>query len=342
MPGCSSPPVTSASNSNRARYLGSAANWGWISLRATSRFSSTSRARKTSPSPPLACGRRMRNRVPAEVESPTLAKLAVGSGSAPPRRGDVHEAGLDIGVRDAGEVVAHRADRAERRQALLGVVAVQPQVLGHQGLQQQVPAGRERAALQEDPAQAARAVGNPAVEAIDQGIAVDEVVLQRQQAQEQVPPGVLVGRAGPPPAPTWSQRGLGEGGLDHGRLAGEPVAILGGCGFLALAPAQLDLQRDQLAQQRGTLRLVDRDQEFLDPRALAGPPGGLEAVAGGIYPLGGRIRAALVLGRWHFWCHESISGRMGRIVPPGLTPILTRAGARILKEPPSPIRLNES
>ena len=62
MPGCSSPPVISASSRNRGRLSGSSACRSWISFRATSRCSSSSWATKTSPSPPRACGRRMRNR----------------------------------------------------------------------------------------------------------------------------------------------------------------------------------------------------------------------------------------------------------------------------------------
>ena len=59
MPGCSSPPVISASSRKRARLSGSSACSGRISFSATSRFSSASRATETSPRPPRACGRRI-------------------------------------------------------------------------------------------------------------------------------------------------------------------------------------------------------------------------------------------------------------------------------------------
>jgi hypothetical protein len=81
MPGCSNPPVTSASSRNRARLVGSSAWRSRICLRATSRFNRESSATKTAPRPPRAWGRRMRNRWPSEVAEPT-ERLAVRSGSS--------------------------------------------------------------------------------------------------------------------------------------------------------------------------------------------------------------------------------------------------------------------
>jgi hypothetical protein len=51
----------------------------------------------------------------------------------------VGQAGVQVGVGDPLQVLAHRAEGAERGQALLGVVAVQFQVLPDQRLQQVVP-----------------------------------------------------------------------------------------------------------------------------------------------------------------------------------------------------------
>ena len=111
------------------------------------------------------------------------------------------EAVLNVGVGDPGQVLADRADRAERGQALFGVVAVKPDVLLDQRLQELPAARREGAALEEDLAQPARPVGDPGVEGAQQGVAVDEVVLERQQAEQEVA-AVFI------PSPTSTAAGL--------------------------------------------------------------------------------------------------------------------------------------
>ena len=70
MPGCSSPPVTSASSTNRSRCSASCACRSRISLSATSRCSSSSWATKTAPSPPSACGRTIRYRTGETISPP--------------------------------------------------------------------------------------------------------------------------------------------------------------------------------------------------------------------------------------------------------------------------------
>ncbi len=71
----------------------------------------------------------------------------------PPHGRDLRQAGVQLAVGDARQVRAHRADRAERRQALRGVIAMQLDVLLDQAGQEQVPARRQGAALEEDPIQ---------------------------------------------------------------------------------------------------------------------------------------------------------------------------------------------
>ena len=63
-------------------------------------------------------------------------------------RGDVGQAGLDLGIGDVRQILAHRADRAQRRQAFFWVVAVELDVLFDQSGQEQVPGRREPAAIE--------------------------------------------------------------------------------------------------------------------------------------------------------------------------------------------------
>ena len=59
------------------------------------------------------------------------------------------------------------------------------EVLLDQGLQYGMPSRRERAAVEQDLAQRLGLVGDPGVEGGQEGIAVDEVVLESQQAEQQ-------------------------------------------------------------------------------------------------------------------------------------------------------------
>ena len=92
--------MISASRRNRRRLPGSSAWRSRISLSATSRCSSPSRATKTAPRPPRAWGRRMRNRRPSGIGLP-MAQLALPAG------------GVARGVRG----VAHRAVGDRRRRS---------------------------------------------------------------------------------------------------------------------------------------------------------------------------------------------------------------------------------
>src|SRR5207245_10899379 len=94
----------------------------------------------------------------------------------------------------------------------------------------------------------------------------------------------------------------------------KPLVILPARWLLAAAPSELDLQRDQLAQQRRPLRLGERTHEVLDPLILSPSPGSLEAIAAGIDPPRGRIRAPVVSGRRHLDGHVSFSSQVWRIM----------------------------
>ena len=88
----------------------------------------------------------MRNRMPAAVESPAVRACgAVASGSARSLvLADAGEAGLQLGVGDPFQVLADRAERAERGQALFKIAAVHLEMLAGQGLDQGVRSRRQR------------------------------------------------------------------------------------------------------------------------------------------------------------------------------------------------------
>src|SRR5262249_20073074 len=73
---------------------------------------------------------------------------------------------------------------------------------------------------------------------------------------------------------------LAAGGLDQGGGVGETRLVLGGLRLLAGPQAILPIQRQELAQQGGTQRLLSLSQVVFQARALAVLPGRLEAVAG--------------------------------------------------------------
>ena len=111
----------------------------------------------------------MRNRLPVDVDSP---RLGWGDGAirvvVRACRGDVSQAGVEIGIGDPGEILSHRADGAEVLQALLGVVAVELlDVLVDEGLQEVVLVGFKGAAIAEDLAKGNGPVVHPATESVE-------------------------------------------------------------------------------------------------------------------------------------------------------------------------------
>ena len=170
---------------------------------------------------------------------------AVASGSARSSvLADAGETGLQLGVGDPFQIVADRAERAERGQALFEIAAVHLEVLAGQGLEQGVGLGVDGAALEQDPPQVPGFVGDPGGEGGHQRVAIDEVILQGEQAEQQV-----VVRAGPGPGgPRRGRRA--EDGLDHGDVLREPALILLRRRPLAVPAAVGQLQHQQLAEQR--------------------------------------------------------------------------------------------
>ena len=135
--------------------------------------------------------------------------MAVASASPPGpagREAGGGEAGLEIGVAEPLQVVAHRAQRADGRQAGLGVAAVLLEVLGDQGLQQRAAGVVERPAIDQELGQGPGLVGDPGGEGGQEVVAADEVVLQGQDAEEEVAPGVRLRSAPPARGPRRSSR----------------------------------------------------------------------------------------------------------------------------------------
>src|SRR5262249_15051819 len=97
-------------------------------------------------------------------------------------------------------------DRAECGQALIGIIAVQRDVLRDQPSQKQVAARRQGAAVEENLVQRLRPVVDPALEGVEEGVAVDEVVLEGQQSEEGVTVGVAVAHGTVSLMVRWSSR----------------------------------------------------------------------------------------------------------------------------------------
>src|SRR5262249_27043255 len=109
--------------------------------------------------------------------------------------------------------------------------------------------------------------------------------------------------------------GTGKCGLDQGNLARKPQLVFVRSRLLAMTSAQADLERDQVVQERRSLRALGGCEEVLDSRASTVSPRALEFIAGRVDPpdgsmsmwtfLGGR---AVALGN-----HGSISNDLRRI-----------------------------
>jgi len=183
----------------------------------------------------------------------------------------IEKAGLEFNVGELLEAVADRGEDTQDAQAALGVEAVLLEVLFNQALQEGVASRAERALVEEDPAQGLGLVSDPCIEGGQESVAIDEVVPQGQQAQQQA-----VGRRDR----RLAQRCLGtifdaEGAGDGGMVLGEPLAVLIGCGRLAGHDAQLTLDSHQLIQERGAVGRGLLGQVVLDawPLAAAFPVG---------------------------------------------------------------------
>ncbi len=100
--------------------------------------------------------------------------------------GEASQADVQLGVGDGLEVVLDPADRAQRREAPLGVVAVLGQVLAHQRIEQAAVLLAQGPLLDEDLSQGPGLVQDPGVHGGDQRVARDEVHLERDDPEQQV------------------------------------------------------------------------------------------------------------------------------------------------------------
>jgi hypothetical protein len=114
---------------------------------------------------------------------------------------DQGQAGLQVGVGDLLQVLAQRAEGAERRQTLVGVAAVVEDVPVDHRLHQGVLLGGQVTVLDQDLSQRLVLGEHPGVHRRQEGVAAHEVHLQGQDAEEQIAVGGCRGR-----------RGFGHGG----------------------------------------------------------------------------------------------------------------------------------
>jgi hypothetical protein len=105
--------------------------------------------------------------------------------------GDVAQASGQVGVAQVHEPAECRAHRAEVSQTFLGVATVQLEMLPDQAREQGMAVDVEIALVEQDLIEGLGLVGDPSAEGGDQGVATDEVVLKRQQAEKQVSGGVM-------------------------------------------------------------------------------------------------------------------------------------------------------
>src|SRR5271166_4894578 len=92
------------------------------------------------------------------------------------------------------QVASNRAQRADRREAAVGVVAVDLEVFRNECVEKDVAAGVELAEIDKDHAEWPRLFVGPGVEGGKQRSAIDEVVLEGQDAEQQIAGSVGIRR----------------------------------------------------------------------------------------------------------------------------------------------------
>jgi hypothetical protein len=127
---------------------------------------------------------------------------------------------------------------------------------------------------------------HPAAAQLGQDLAardIREVVRRRTRGATRarpVPSGPQLDGPRIRPANELEPRGeVGEGRVDQPVLRREPDSVFRWLGSLSEAAAVVELQGQEMTEQRRAARVGRTAQEVFDPRPIAGAPGGLEAVA---------------------------------------------------------------
>ncbi len=103
-----------------------------------------------------------------------------------PRRGHERQARLQVGVGDLNQIHLNRADRAQRRQALLRIAFVYADMFGDECVQEGMSRSTQGPLLFENLTKGCFLFQDPRVHRGDQGVACDEVHLQSDDAQQKV------------------------------------------------------------------------------------------------------------------------------------------------------------
>src|SRR5262249_24894899 len=101
-------------------------------------------------------------------------EVAVDVPGRGPRDADAGQASLEVDVVEHRQARAGGSDRAERREALLRVAAVGPDVLVDQGRQQGVSLARQRPTLDQEVAERSAFIDRPGAEGREERLLVDE------------------------------------------------------------------------------------------------------------------------------------------------------------------------
>ena len=116
------------------------------------------------------------------------------------------------------------------------------------GIKEVMPGLGQSALYDKESTQRLPLVKDPSVHGGDQGIAGNEVHLQRQDAKQEVAIGsgpIRRSRIGP-----WASRGRAEGDVDHTDMVREAMPILLSSRFFTRSLPQVALDRQQILQER--------------------------------------------------------------------------------------------
>jgi len=138
----------------------------------------------------------------------------------------VSQAGLDIGVAEVFQVVSELADAGERGEAAFGVIAVLLEVLADEGFEKLALVVGQRTPLAENFVEGAGFVGEPDADGGYKIVVRDKVVLEGEEAEEEVAIDVGGGHGEFPRTSCWRS----PGGVHHADHACGAVPATRGAG----------------------------------------------------------------------------------------------------------------